>query len=253
MTTPGQTDQIEVAIVRTGVANMASVVAAFERLGARTVVTTDPELVAGASHVMLPGVGAFGAGMGALNAAGLSDALIERIRADRPTIAICLGLQLLCESSEETPGVLGLGVLPVQVTRFAGPGKAAKGATAGPGKAAKGATAGPGKAAKGATAGDTLKVPQLGWNRVEAPPAARFLKSGHAYFANSFRIAGLSAAARPLQRDVTPHWLAAYSEYGGTFVAALERGNILACQFHPELSGPWGQDLLKRWLATEVR
>jgi len=242
MTTPGQTDQIEVAIVRTGVANMASVVAAFERLGARTVVTTDPELVAGASHVMLPGVGAFGAGMGALNAAGLSDALIERIRADRPTIAICLGLQLLCESSEETPGVLGLGVLPVQVTRFAGPGKAAKGATAGPGKAAQ-----------GATAGDNLKVPQLGWNRVEAPPAARFLKSGHAYFANSFRIAGLSTATRPLQRDVTPHWLAAYSEYGGTFVAALERGNILACQFHPELSGPWGQDLLKRWLASEVR
>lgn len=224
MTAP---DLIEVAIVRTGVANMASVAAAFERLGARTIITTDPTAVACASHVMLPGVGAFGTGMAALNAAGLGEALVARIHADRPTIAICLGLQLLCESSEETPGVVGLGVLPVQVTRFAG---------------------------------DDLKVPQLGWNRVEAPAEARFLKSGHAYFANSFRIATLSAAARepgprarPLHRDVTPHWIAAYSEYGGTFVAALERGNILVCQFHPELSGPWGQDLLKRWLATEVR
>ena len=206
----------QVAIVRTGVANMASVVAAFERLGARTLITTDPEVVASSSHVMLPGVGAFGAGMAALNEMGVASALLERMRADRPTIAICLGLQLLCEASEETAGVGGLGLLPVQVTRFAGVG---------------------------------LKVPQLGWNRVEAPPDARFLRSGHAYFANSYRLT-----------NVPTGWSAALADYAGTFVAALERGNLLACQFHPELSGPWGQALLSRWLdagqpsqATEVR
>jgi len=219
--------EVEVVIVRTGVANMASVVAAFERLGARTVITSDAALVARASHVMLPGVGAFGAGMAALNVAGLGEALVGRIRDDKPTIAICLGLQLLCESSEETAGVKGLGVLPVQVTRFA-------------------------SALENAA---QLKVPQLGWNRVEAPEGARFLKSGHAYFANSFRISQARAEeARPLQRDQLNVWQSAWhiatANYGGNFVAALERGNILACQFHPELSGPWGQQLLQRWLAT---
>jgi len=207
---------IEVAIVRTGVANMASVRAAFERLGAHAVVTVDPGQIASASHVMLPGVGAFGAGMAALRAADLGAVLLERIAADRPTIAICLGLQLLCESSEETPGVRGLGLLPVAATRFV------------------------------AAARSHLKVPQLGWNRIEAPSGARFLRPGHAYFANSFKISDVPQGA-----STQPGWQVARADYGGPFVAALERGNVLACQFHPELSGPWGQALLGRWL--EVR
>lgn len=192
--------------MRTGVANLASVVAAFERLGAPTHVTTDAAEVAAASHVMLPGVGAFGAGMAALEAHGLGRALAERVAADRPTVAICLGLQLLCQASEETPGIAGLGLLPVAVTRFDP---------------------------------SHVKVPQLGWNRVHVPAGARYLEDGHAYFANSFRVA---------DREALAGFTVATADYDGPFVAALERGRLLACQFHPELSGPWGSALLRRWL-----
>ena len=194
-----------VTIVRTGVANLASVVAAFERLGARTHITTDAAEVAAAAHVMLPGVGAFGAGMGALMAHDLGRALSERVAADRPTIAICLGLQLLCQHSEETPGIAGLGIVPAAITRFDD---------------------------------SHVKVPQLGWNRVQVS-GARYLEPGHAYFANSFRIADGAALTG---------FTVATADYDGPFVAALERGRLLACQFHPELSGPWGSALLQRWL-----
>lgn len=195
-----------ITIVRTGVANLASVVAAFERLGAVTHVTTDAAEVAAASHVMLPGVGAFGAGMAALEAHGLGRALAQRVAADRPTVAICLGLQLLCQASEETSGIAGLGLLPVTVTRFDP---------------------------------SHVKVPQLGWNRVHVPDGARYLEPGHAYFANSFRVT---------DREALPGFTVATADYDGPFVAALERGRLLACQFHPELSGPWGSALLRRWL-----
>lgn len=200
---------LTVTIVRTGVANLASVVAAFERLGARTHITHDPAEVAAAEHVMLPGVGAFGAGMGALAAHDLGRALSERIAADRPTVAICLGLQLLCQHSEETPGIAGLGVVPAAITRFDD---------------------------------SHVKVPQLGWNRVEVPAGARYLEPGHAYFANSFRIADGATLAG---------FAVATADYDGPFVAALERGRLLACQFHPELSGPWGSALLQRWLEAD--
>lgn len=194
----------DVAIVRTGIANLASVIAAFERLGARPFVTTEARAITEASHVMLPGVGAFGAGMGALSAAHLVEPLSLRVAADRPTMAICLGLQLLCETSDETPGVRGLGLVPAHVARFTGPG---------------------------------LKVPQLGWNRVVAAPGMRFIETGYAYFANSYRLG-----------EAPPGFSCALADHGGPFVAALERDNLLACQFHPELSGPWGQALIARWL-----
>lgn len=200
-------------IVKTGVANLASVVAAYSRLGARCEVTTDPERVTNADFAMLPGVGAFGAGMAALGGPGgaLASALISRFSSDRPTMAICLGLQLLASSSDETPGVPGLSIFETShVTRFG---------------------------VVDAHTGGSLKVPQLGWNLVNAPAEARFLTTGHAYFANSYRLS-----------EAPPGWAAATADYGGRFVAALERGPHLACQFHPELSGPWGQVLMQRWL-----
>lgn len=190
-----------VAIIQTGVANLASVLAAFERLQVPTTLVTDRASVAAATHVLLPGVGAFGAGMDALRADGLDDALRERIAADRPTMAICLGLQLLAAGSEETPGVAGLGIFDCTVRRFT-----------------------------------DVKTPQLGWNEVVAG-GGRFIVDGFAYFANSYRLI-----------DAPPGWSAAMSNHGGPFCAALERGNVLACQFHPELSGAWGQALLRRWL-----
>jgi len=125
----------------------------------------------------------------------------------RPTLAICLGLQLFGEASDESPGVRGLGCVPGRTTGF----------------------------------GATVISPQMGWNRVTPAPNSRLLEDGHAYFANSYRF-----------EAVPPGWTGATARYGGTMVAALERGPVLGCQFHPELSGAYGERLLARWLAQEV-
>lgn len=192
----------DVYVVRTGAANTASVLAALDRVGARAEVGVDPVAVVAAPRVVLPGVGAFGPVAGRLVELGLSRPLRERVEAGRPTLAICLGLQLLACSSDESPGALGLGVVASRVGRFP-----------------------PG-----------LVVPHLGWARVEPELGARFLVPGAAYFAHSYRLEAAPAG-----------WTAAWSDHGGRFVAALERGDVLACQFHPELSGAWGEELLERW------
>lgn len=198
----------DVAIVATGAANLASVLAAFTRQGVRPQVTRDPAVVAAAPMVVLPGVGAFGHAMQRLEADALVEPLRDRIAQGLPLLAICLGLQLLCEGSDESPGVKGLGAIPLRVERFA------------------------------PEAGQSLRVPQMGWNRIEPDPEAQLLEAAYMYFANSYRL-----------RDVPQGWCTATSEYAGRFVAALERGGVLACQFHPELSGRAGADLLARWVA----
>ena len=108
----------EVIVVPTGTANIASVLAAFRRLGAAPRVSEDGAAIAAASHVMLPGVGAFGASMARLVELGLDGVLRERIAADLPTMAICVGHQLLFATSAESPGARGLGVVPEPVGRF---------------------------------------------------------------------------------------------------------------------------------------
>jgi glutamine amidotransferase len=200
----------EVLIVRTGTANLASICAGLHRAGATPRLTESPRDVAAAERVVLPGVGAFGAALARLTDKGLDRVLTERIAAGRPTLAVCLGLQLLCDESEETPGVRGLGLVAGRITRFS----------------------------------TAVRVPQLGWNLVAAGDGAPLLRSpGYAYFANSYKLDAAPAG-----------WTAAYADHGGRFVAALERGTVLACQFHPELSGPWGLELLRRWLdATQPR
>lgn len=192
----------EVVIVPTGTANIASVKAAFRRLGAQPRVSERPADVAGASHVMLPGVGAFGPAMQRLVEHGLDETLRERIAANRPTIAICVGHQLLFESSDENPGVRGLGLVHGHIGRFL----------------------------------DDVRVPQFGWNEVRPGEGARLLEGGYAYFANSYRA------------TAAPGWSVAEATHGGPFVAAMERGNVLGCQFHPELSGAYGEALLARFL-----
>lgn len=192
-----------VALIDTGVANIASLRAAFVRLGAEPTLTRDPEAVRAADHVVLPGVGAFGAGMARLRALGLVEPIRARVAEGRPLLAVCLGLQLLAEASEESPGEAGLGVVGGRVTRFPG----------------------------------SVRVPQFGWNEVRPDPGASLLQPGFAYFANSYRLA-----------EAPPDYAVAWAEHGDPFVAALERGPLLACQFHPELSSAWGQALLGRWL-----
>jgi imidazole glycerol phosphate synthase glutamine amidotransferase subunit len=166
------------------------------------VVSAAPARIVEASHVMLPGVGAFAASMARLIAVGADVALVERLAADRPTIAICVGHQLLFETSDESPGGRGLGFVEGHVGRFP----------------------------------EMVRAPQFGWNEVEAGEAAVLLESGHAYFANSYRAVE------------APGWRVAWADHGGRFVAAMERGNLLGCQFHPELSGAYGAALLSRFM-----
>lgn len=192
-----------VHIVRTGTANLASVVAALARAGMRSELTDSASAVREARALVLPGVGSFGAAMAALDQAGVSDALRARFEAGKPMLAICLGMQVLFEASEESPGVRGLGLVGGSITRFAG----------------------------------DVRVPQLGWNRVEVDRGCSLLSEGDAYYANSFRAAALPAG-----------FLGGWSVHGARFLAAMERGAILACQFHPELSGAWGARVISRWL-----
>jgi glutamine amidotransferase len=188
-------------VLPTGTANLASVLAAFARQGAKAKIAREPSEVQDAERVVLPGVGTFGATMAGLRAAGLDAAIAERARSGAPILAMCVGLQVLFETSDESPGE-GLGVLSGRVGRFPA----------------------------------TVRVPQFGWNRIEPEPGCRYLEPGHAYFANSFRV--LAA----------PGCKVAHAEHGERFVAAIERGPLLACQFHPELSGAFGHDLIARWL-----
>lgn len=190
-------------VVPTGTANIASVLASFRRLGADPVVAGTPEMAESARQVVLPGVGSFGAAMGELDRTGMREVLAERLHEARATLAICVGMQLLAGSSEESDGVRGLGHVESPVERFS----------------------------------DTVRVPQLGWNQVVAGPGCTHLSDGWAYFANSYRIT-----------DVPSEWSLAFSDHGGEYVAGMERGQVLACQFHPELSGSWGMSVLGSWI-----
>lgn len=192
-----------IAIVRTGIANIASVASACRRLGYQTELVSDPHSVATAPLLILPGVGTFAAGMDALREHALVEPLRERIASDLPTLAICLGLQLLCESSEESPDVPGLCAIYATVPRLCA---------------------------------ISLRLPQFGWNAVDADVSCSTLTSGFAYYANSYAI-----------REAPVGWSAAWSDYAGPFIAALERGSVVATQFHPELSGAYGMELITRW------
>jgi imidazole glycerol phosphate synthase glutamine amidotransferase subunit len=192
-----------VTIVPTGTANTASVIAALTRLGASIEEAGSAEDVADSPGVVVPGVGAFGTAMKQIESLGLPQALRDRIEANRPTLAVCVGMQLLAGSSEESPDAIGLQVLDERVSRF----------------------------------GDGVSVPQMGWNTVEPGQDARFVEPGWAYFANSYRFDGVPTG-----------WVASRTDHGGSFVSAMEKGDVLACQFHPELSGEWGARLLDRWL-----
>ncbi|PYP17792.1 MAG: hypothetical protein DMD54_07115 [Gemmatimonadetes bacterium] len=193
----------DAVIVDSGVANLASIAGALRRLDATVVVTADPTAVREATRVVLPGVGAFGAGIAALRSGGLDVAIREAASRGTSLLGICLGMQLLCEGSDEAPGVAGLGLVEGTCRRLP----------------------------------PDVRVPHLGWNTVTPAPEARFVSSGVAAFANSYAL-----------HESPEGWTPAWTTHGVPFVAALERGPILACQFHPELSGAYGAALLERWL-----
>jgi glutamine amidotransferase/cyclase len=215
-----------VSIVPTGAGNLASLRAAIGRAGGRVAIVEDAEAIRNAERVILPGVGAFREAAIRLRSAGADEALRERIRRDRPTLCICLGMQLLFDESEECGGagsVAGLGVMRGAVRRFSSTDEA----------------------------GRRLRVPHLGWSPVaadpDAPPDRRWRWSGWCAFAHSFRI-DAPTAARGLA-DASIGW----SRYGERFVAGFERGALMATQFHPELSGCVGAAIVEDFIAPRSR
>lgn len=197
-----------IAIVPTGGANLASVRAGLMRAGGSVFQVESAQDIDDADGVVLPGVGAFRPAMDRLTQMPcVIDAIRTRIAAGRPTLCVCLGLQLLGRRSDESPGVSGLGSVDVDVKAW------------------------PAEA--------TFPVPHMGWNKITCDAGCRFLESGYAYFAHSFR-----ATAWP------EPWCLATCDYGGTIIAGAEFGDVVACQFHPELSGAWGKRLLARWVAA---
>lgn len=198
----------EVVIVPTGTANLASVDACIRRLGRDVRIAESPADIETASRVVLPGVGTFGAAGAELSRKGFDDALQRRLAERKPTLAVCVGMQLLASTSQESPGDRGLGSFDAELRSFEG----------------------------------DLRVPQMGWNRVAAEDGCRYVRDGWAYFANSYRLESPPAG-----------WHSASTTYGSPFVSALESGGVLACQFHPELSGEWGSDLVNRWLEDADR
>jgi glutamine amidotransferase len=187
-------------IVDYGSGNLRSVQKAFEHVGVDAVVGSDPRAMADAAGLVLPGVGAFGAAMAQLEEKGLVGPLLKRIDAGVPFLGVCLGLQLLFESSEEDPGVRGLGVVRGDVRALP----------------------------------PTVKVPHIGWNQVETCTCSDLMEGipdGSAfYFVHGYAVVPRSPG----------HVLAMTDCDGVTFVSAVEVGNVAAVQFHPEKSSTLG-------------
>ena len=202
-----------IAIIDYDAGNIKSVEKALQSLGQEVVVTRDHDVLLNADKVILPGVGAFGDAMERLNEYGLTDTIKKIVNKNTPFLGICLGLQLLFESSEEAPGVKGLSVLPGKIVRF------------------------PSEIG--------LKIPQIGWNELKQPNKGRLFKGIYdgefVYFVHSYYL----IADDP--KDVV-----ATTEYGVTVHASVERGNVFACQFHPEKSSDVGLKILKNFIDLEV-
>ena len=202
-----------IAIVDYGMGNLRSVEKAFLAVGHPAVVTSDPDAVTKAEWVVLPGVGAFGAAMENLRASGMDEAVLSAVRAGKPFMGICLGLQLLFTESEELGVFRGLDLIPGRVVQFFQP-----------------------EDRNSET--DKLKVPHMGWNvlnvKKPAPPLAGFPDGGMVYFVHSFYVA-----------PEDPGVVAATSVHGIEFCAAIWKDNMFAVQFHPEKSGSVGLAMLK--------
>lgn len=197
-----------IAIIDYDAGNLKSVEKALVFLGEEAVITRDPKVILGASHVILPGVGAFGDAMEKLHKYGLVPVIHEVAAMGKPFLGICLGLQLLFERSDESDGVEGLSILKGEILRI--------------------------------PEHDGLKIPHMGWNSLKIKENATLFASipqdSYVYFVHSYY---LKAAD---ERDV-----AATTEYSTLIHASVERGNVFACQFHPEKSGQTGLQILRNF------
>ena len=203
-----------IAIIDYDAGNVKSVQKALAYLHEDTILTRDPKQLLAAEKVILPGVGAFGDAMGKLKEYGLIDVISEIVDKNTPFLGICLGLQLLFESSEESPGVEGLGLLKGKILRI------------------------PDGVAEDKR---PLKIPHIGWNSLSFPQKGRlfegFSREPYVYFVHSYAC-----------KAADPADVLAVTDYGVPFHAAVQRGRILGFQFHPEKSGDVGQKLLANFV-----
>jgi imidazole glycerol-phosphate synthase subunit HisH len=199
------------AIVDYGVGNLRSAQKAFETLGQPAEITSDPERIAAAPAVVLPGQGAFGTCMENLAAAGLVEPVRQAARSGRPFLGICVGMQILFDESEESPGVPGLGIFGGRVVRF--------------------------------PRDPDRKVPHMGWNQLKiarrVPALATVENGAYVYFVHSYH---------PVPVD--PGVVATTTSYGLDFVSSVGRDNVYAGVFHPEKSQRVGLALLAGFVRT---
>ena len=197
-----------IAIIDYDAGNLKSVEKALLYLGEECAVTRDRNELLKADKVILPGVGAFGDAMEKLNKFGLVEVIHEIVKENKPFLGICLGLQLMFESSEEGPGVKGLGLLPGKIVKF------------------------PEK--------DGYKIPHMGWNSLHLQNDGRLFKGipeeTYVYFVHSYYL-----------QAKEPEIVKATAQYGVTIHASVEKDNIFACQFHPEKSSKYGLKILENF------
>ncbi len=203
-----------ITIIDYDAGNMKSVEKALIHLGEDVQVTRRAQEILQADKVILPGVGNFGSAMEKLNEYGLTDTIRQVCEKGTPFLGICLGLQLLFEESEESPGVRGLGILPGRILRI--------------------------------PKAPDLKIPHMGWNSLRFPREGALFKGipegTYVYFVHSYY---LQAADEQI--------VAAEADYGVRIHASVERGNVYACQFHPEKSGDMGLLILKNFAGLSCR
>jgi glutamine amidotransferase len=197
-------------IVDYGMANLRSVQKALEKVGCAAAITGDPNRVAEADKLVLPGVGAFHDAIARIKETGLAAPILDHVRRGKPFFGICLGLELLFTTSHEDGEHLGLDYFPGEVVRFADvPG---------------------------------LKVPHMGWNQLRvrrpAPPLAGFPEGGSVYFVHSYYVV-------PRDKNI----VAAETDYPTPFASAVWHENVFATQFHPEKSQRVGLEMLRRFVA----
>ena len=200
-----------IAIIDYDAGNIKSVEKACQFLGEEVVVTRDRETIMAADGVILPGVGAFGDAMEKLHSYQLVDTVKDVANSGKPFLGICLGLQLMFESSDEAPGVEGLGILPGKIVRIPD--------------------------------GEDIKVPHIGWNSLQYPNKGRLYKdideNSFVYFVHSYYL-----------QAKEPEIVVASTEYGVTIQASVEKGNVFACQFHPEKSSTVGLKILENFISV---
>lgn len=201
-----------VAIIDYDAGNTKSVEKAIMSLGEQALITRDKDTILRADKVILPGVGAFGDAMEKLRTYGLIEVIKSVVEKNTPFLGICLGLQLLFEASEEAEGVEGLGILKGKIVHIPDKG---------------------------------LKVPQIGWNSLSFPNRGRLFEGidegAYVYFVHSYY----------LKAD-EPDIVTATTEYVALIHASVEKGNVFACQFHPEKSSAVGLKILKNFVELEV-